>query len=129
MKLIKNLGNKHWVAFNLNFKESCIRYGDSWGDEPPTELMCAVEWWTYHHTGRNFNRTKLTITTQKDTFSCGLLAHNALAHSANPTKYPLIDAANVDNERLKVLLAVIQRHSDQTVSIAEIDLLFACLPS
>jgi hypothetical protein len=44
--LMKNLANKHWVAFDLNFKDNCIRFGDSFGGEPPVELMSAVEWWT-----------------------------------------------------------------------------------
>lgn len=114
--LIKNIGNKHWVSFDLNFKDSCIRYGDSFGEEPPVELMLAVEWWTYHHTGRQFASQKLEITTQEDGFSCGLLAFNALAHRADPKKYPLIAATEVDDARLEILLAVIERHSDQIVS-------------
>jgi hypothetical protein len=116
VKLMKNLGNTHWVALDLDFKDSCILYGDSFGEEPPKDLMSAVKWWTHHHTGRHFSEGKLTITGQRDSFSCGLLAHNALAHSADPEKYPLIDAAAVDDARLKVLLAVIRRHSEQVVS-------------
>ena len=114
--MLKNLNNEHWVALDLNFKDSCIWYGDSFGEEPPPELMCAVEWWTHHHTGRDFTQAKLPITTQNDGFSCGLLAYNALAHRANPKKYPLIDAAKVDDARLEILLAVIGQHSDNVVS-------------
>lgn len=116
--LLKNLDNEHWVALDLNFKESYIRYGDSFGEEPPPELMCAVDWWTYHHTGQEFGHSKLAITCQEDGFSCGLLAYNCLAHRANPTKHPLIEATKVDDARLEILLAVIRRHTDNVVSLS-----------
>ena len=77
--LLKNLNNEHWVALVLDFKNSCIRYGDSFDEDAPPKLMCAVEWWTYYHTGRHFTHAKLAITMQTDGFSCGLLAYNALA--------------------------------------------------
>ena len=114
--LLKNLENEHWVALDVNFKENCIQYGDSFGEEAPPALMCAVDWWTYHHTGKEFAHDKLAITPQDNGFSCGLLAYNALAHRANLKKYPLIQAAKVDDARLEILLAVITRHADNVVS-------------
>jgi hypothetical protein len=78
--------------------------------------MYAMEWWTHHHTRCDFTHVKLPIMTQDDGFSCGLLAYNALAHQANPKKYPLINAAKVNDARLEILLAVIERHSDNVVS-------------
>ena len=114
--LLKNLKNEHWVALDVNFKERCIRYGDSFGEGAPPALMCAVEWWTYHHTGQEFAHGKLAIASQEDGFSCCLLAYNALAHRANPKKYPLIQAAKVDDARLEILLAVITWHADNVMS-------------
>jgi hypothetical protein len=114
--LLKNLENEHWVAVDVNLKESCIRYRDSFGEEAPLVLMCAVEWWTYHHTGQEFVHGKLTITSQEDGFLCGLLAYNALEHRANPKKYPLIQAAKVDDVRLEILLEVITWHANNVVS-------------
>jgi hypothetical protein len=113
---MKNLGNKCWLSFDLNFKDSSIWYGDSYGEEPPEELMHQVKWWTYQHTGRDFNSEKLDITMQEDGFSGSLLAVNALAHQANPERYLLIKATEVDDTRLQVLLVVIECHSDQSVS-------------
>jgi len=83
-------------------------YGDSFGEELPAEIMCAVEWWTHHHMGCDFTCAKLPIPMQDDRFSCGLLAYYALAHWANPEKYPLIDAEQVDDTRLEILLGVIR---------------------
>jgi hypothetical protein len=114
--LLKNIDNKHWVALGLDFEESCIRYGDSLGGEAPPGVMRAVEWWTHYHGGRNFTHGKLDITAQLDSFSCGLLAYNALAHHANPERFPLISASAVDDGRLDILLTVIRQHSDHVVS-------------
>ncbi|KAG0701715.1 hypothetical protein DFH29DRAFT_1000024 [Suillus ampliporus] len=51
---------------------------------------------------------------QHDTFSCGVLAFNALAHYFLPAKYNLINSNAVRDERLRVLLEVVKHHSDQT---------------
>jgi len=72
-----------------------------------------INWWTFHHTGREFAYRKMKISAQKDGFSCGLLGTNGLGHFYMPEKYPLIDVARVDMERVRVLLRVAQRHLDQ----------------
>jgi hypothetical protein len=79
-------------------------------------MMKAAEWWTYFHTGRHFTRGSLKTTCQQDGYSCGLFAPNSIAHRANPKRYPLIDQADVDDERLKVMLRVIACHTRRTVS-------------
>jgi hypothetical protein len=84
-------------------------------------MMDTALWWTYFHTGHYFTRGSLKITHQQDGYSCGLFAPNSIAHCANPKRYPLIDQANVDDERLKVMLRVIACHTRQKVSsIADI---------
>jgi hypothetical protein len=114
---VTNVRDNHWVAWDLDFEDSCIRYGDSFRGKAPEEMMEAAEWWTYFHTGRRFTRGSLKTTRQRDGYSCGLFAPNSIAHRANPERYPLIDQADVDDERLKVMLKVIARHTSQTVSI------------
>jgi hypothetical protein len=113
---VTNVCDNHWVAWELDFRDSCIRYGDSFQRRAPEEMMKEAEWWTYFHTGRHFTRGSLKITHQQDGYSCGLFAPNSIAHRANPERYPLIDQADVDNERLKVMLSVIACHSRRTVS-------------
>jgi hypothetical protein len=114
--MVTNVRDSHWVAWDLNFKDSCIRYGDSFRGKAPEEMMEAAEWWTYFHTGRHFTRGSLKITHQQDGYSCGIFAPNSIAHRANPERYPLIDQADVDDERLKVMLKVITCHTSRTVS-------------
>ena len=109
-----NVGDDHWVAIALDFEQSLFWYGDSLGREAVEEVTSVMNWWTFHHTGRNFDCRKLKISSQRDGFSCGLLGPNALFHFYMPDKYPLVDVANVDTERVKLLIKVVQRHLDQS---------------
>ena len=109
-----NINGDHWVAIALDFEESLIWYGDSFGQDAVEEIVSVMDWWTFHHTGRKFSYRKLKISPQKDGFSCGLLGPNALFHFYLPDLYPLIDVAKVDSERVKLFLRVAQRHLDQS---------------
>lgn len=118
LKLMKNLEGSHWVAFDIDVDRRAIRYGDSFRKRVPEEVIVAVEWWIQYHCGHKFERGPLPITHQNDGFSCGLLSFNALAHSSNSEKYPLLDggAAAIDDGRLEVMLKVIERHTSYVVS-------------
>jgi hypothetical protein len=89
-----------------------IWYGDSWGRKPVDEVTSILDWWTFYHTGNKFTYQKLKISSQTDSFSCGLLGANGLGHFYLPEKYPLIDVAKVDTKGVRVLLRVVQRHLD-----------------
>ncbi|KAH7908916.1 hypothetical protein BJ138DRAFT_990150, partial [Hygrophoropsis aurantiaca] len=110
---LMNLNDNHWVVVVLNFRDSTILYGDSLGDPIPANLASILDWWTNTHTGLTFVHKTLPITHQQDSFSCGLLSFNALAHYILPDQYPLINPVEVDNERLKIMLQVVKRHSEQ----------------
>ncbi|KAG2055888.1 hypothetical protein BDR06DRAFT_981631 [Suillus hirtellus] len=102
-----NINENHWVAIIIDFESSTIFYGDSIYTKPPTGFLAVLHWWTHHHTGQHFEKKSLIITHQKDSFSCGLLSFNALAHHVLPSEYPLITASQVRIGRLKVMLDVI----------------------
>ncbi|KAG2748080.1 hypothetical protein P692DRAFT_20735450 [Suillus brevipes Sb2] len=114
-----NINENHWVAVVIDFKSSTIFYGDSIYTKPPTGFLAVLHWWTHHHTGQHFEEKSLIITHQTDSFSCGLLSFNALAHHILPSEYPLITASQVRIGRLKVMLDVIDRHLNQVCSLAE----------
>lgn len=114
--LMKNLSGTHWVSMVLDFANSRILYGDSFGDKVPAKLIAAVEWWTQHHTGRKFTQGALSITFQKDTYSCGILSFNALAHHADQERYPLVKSDRAREARLEILLDIIDRHHSFAVS-------------
>jgi hypothetical protein len=106
---LSHVGGNHWVAIVLDFEKATIRYGDSLGGQIDEQLKDALGWWTHYHTGRIFAHFNLPITQQHDSYSCGLLAWNALAaYLLEGTK--LLRPTDVVEERLKVLLRVVDRH-------------------
>jgi hypothetical protein len=122
---IVNINNNHWVPILVDFRASKILYGDSMGgaiDEGVEEILT---WWTYHHTGVIFTKTYLPTTRQRDGFSCGLLAWNALATYLLPDIHSLIDASDVAKERLKMFLRVVEQHNSIQLEVGGV--LFATM--
>ncbi|KAF8219178.1 hypothetical protein L208DRAFT_1342484, partial [Tricholoma matsutake] len=109
-----NLGGDHWVALILDFQQELIWYGDSLGNVISEEWRKMLDWWTHLHMGRQFDHEPLPITHQQDSFSCGLLAWNVLAVFLFKDRSTLINAGNVAEECLKLLLWVIGQHQENT---------------
>jgi hypothetical protein len=107
-----NIRESHWVTMVVDFRNDRILYGDPFGDEPDASILDTITWWACHHTGHEFSVSALVTSHQTDTFSCGLLSWNALAHRLAPAQYALMDPKEVEDERIKVLLAIIKRHCD-----------------
>ncbi|KAF4615755.1 hypothetical protein D9613_012424 [Agrocybe pediades] len=99
-----NINNNHWVAVVVDFHTSKIRYGDSLGGSVKQDVEEVLLWWTYQHTGKEFNTVYLPISRQKDGFSCGLLSWNALATYLLPQQHQLMDTKYMAAERLKKFL-------------------------
>lgn len=72
---------------------STIRYGDSLGGTGMVEIVDAVVWWLQFHMKMTFKHDVLPITQQVDSFSCGVLALNAVHHAILPD-HPLLRAAS-----------------------------------
>lgn len=106
-----NLNWNHWVAVVLDFWTRKIWYGDSLGEQMPETVKKVLEWWTYFHSGEQFTHQQLPVTIQKDSFSCCLLAWDALVVFFSDGKEQLLDAGNVAEGRLNALLKVICRHA------------------
>jgi hypothetical protein len=96
----------------VDFKASKILYGDSMGGAIDEDIEEILTWWTYHHTGVTFTKSYLPITRQRDGFSCGLLAWNALAAYLLPNIHSLINASDVAKGRLEMFLRVIEQHNE-----------------
>ncbi|KIK80131.1 hypothetical protein PAXRUDRAFT_159494 [Paxillus rubicundulus Ve08.2h10] len=110
ISFITNINGNHWVATVVDFMNSHILYSDSLGGEPDKGFINVLQWWAQYHTGTDFAIQKLIIPTQCDSFSCGILAFNALAHFDLPDQYPLMDVQRVGNKCLKIFLQVTQCH-------------------
>jgi len=110
---ISNIEENHWVAIVVDFKLSMILYGDSMGGMIDDDLETALTWWIHYHTAKYFPVTALPITRQRDGYSCGILAWNALNAYLFPEDHKLANTAFVADERLKVLLCIVDRHNDK----------------
>ena len=111
--MMANINDNHWVALAIDFQKSVISYGDPFNKPPLLEITSVVNWWTFHHTGQEFSYQKMKVSPQQDGFSCGLLSPNALGHFYLPMEIPLINTADVNKERVRVLLRVVKQHLDQ----------------
>jgi hypothetical protein len=110
---IINCKNIYWIALVLDFHDQVIWYGDSLDWEMDAEVMEVLAWCIKKYTTMTFKYKKMIVTYQNDTFSCGLLAWNALAHFFLPESQPLIPSSDVAIARLHVLLHVCERHQNQ----------------
>jgi hypothetical protein len=110
---IANVGRNHWVAVEVDFECSKILYGDSLGGKINEEIETALTWWLHQHSAKHFTTDLLPITRQRDDYSCGILAWNAIATKMFPERYSLMDddSPAIANERLKIFLEVVERHN------------------
>jgi hypothetical protein len=108
---IANIGDNHWIALVIDFKNSRILYGDSMGGTRDEGIKNALTWWIGHHTGRDFAESYIPITRQRDGYSCGILSWLALAVFLLPESYSLPEAGVVADERLQMFLRVSDRHN------------------
>jgi hypothetical protein len=122
---IANCFECHWVAIIIDFRTCTIWHGDSLGWEIDPNILALLEWWTTEHGISKFTANHLPITHQSDTFSCGLLAWNALANFFLPRQFPLIAAEKVAAERLQLFLRISDHHQQHIKLTAQTDFDYA----
>ncbi|KAF7324415.1 hypothetical protein MVEN_02644000 [Mycena venus] len=108
---IANIHKDHWVALVVDFVAETVHYGDSFGEGFNASLRGAYDWWIEQHTDKKFTWVRMPITPQTDGHSCGILALNSLAHYLDANRFPLLNMAEVANERLRVLSKTIDQHN------------------
>ncbi|KAF8168778.1 hypothetical protein BJ912DRAFT_807590, partial [Pholiota molesta] len=82
---ISNINNNHWVGIVVDMVGLTVKYGDSLGGTGSVEVIESVAWWLHCHIpGLLLKYDLLPITKQEDTFSCGVLAINAIRHAVLP---------------------------------------------
>jgi hypothetical protein len=111
---ITNCFECHWVAIIIDFCTHTIWHGDSldWAIDP--DILMLLEWWTAKHSITKFTVDHLPITHQSDTFSCGLLAWNALANFFLPKQFLLIAPEQVAAEQLQLFLHISDHHQQHS---------------
>jgi hypothetical protein len=109
---ITNVGGNNWVAVVVDFRLSQI-LGDSLGEIITVEIKTVLNWWVHHHTSQQFTTKWLPITRQRDGYSCGMMAWNAVATEVLPKNYMLMKSDSVADERLKMFLCMSECHNNK----------------
>lgn len=112
LAVITNIGGNHWVALVIDFVKEEVLYGDSMGHVIDPNLCRTVDWWTHIHTGHMFHHRRLPISHQRDGFSCGIMAWNALRTYFQPN-CQLLNPKLAREERLNIMLAIIHQHHNK----------------
>jgi Ulp1 protease family, C-terminal catalytic domain len=113
---VLNVDGNHWIALMVDFQTRRVYYGNSLGGAINEELRVAYNWWFSLHNENAFEWVPMKITKQQDTYSCGLLAINALAHILDSKQFDLMDPKAVDAERINILSRIIDRHKEKVRS-------------
>lgn len=113
---VANVDGNHWIALMVDFRKRKVYYGNSLGGTIHEGLRVAYDWWFSMHNEKAFEWVPMKITKQRDRYSCGLLAVNALAHILDPKQFDLMDAKAVDAERINILSRIINWHKEKVRS-------------
>ncbi len=90
-------GGNHWVAVIIDYPILESLYGDSFGKGPDPTIRVSLIWWMKHHIQHTFTMKGLSIMKQKDNYSCGFMAFNAITHHILPKKHPMLLCNDTDN--------------------------------
>lgn len=105
----------HWVSTDIFVDQSrcTVSYADPMGEPVPESVHNAANWWLAAHIKQPLVWGLLECPVQRDGYSCGILAQNALAYEFLPGVYPLIDTSTVSAAaiaRLQAGAEVIRHH-------------------
>lgn len=104
------VNGNHWIAIVIDIANKTVRYGDSLNGSEPSKILDALAWWLdFHMPSSTFRRCQLPITQQFDSFSCGVLALNAVCHAILPGS-PLLPASSpaaITHARLKMFVRTV----------------------
>ena len=98
----------HWIAYIVDPLTSTISHGDSLGQRIPVELKAALQWWLCGLREKmelprhlpSFER--ISVTSQDDGFSCGILSTNSLLHHLLPHQFPLVARDKISIKRYRI---------------------------
>lgn len=113
---VETEGN-HWTSIVISIVHETIHFGDSYGRPVPPELIKMLRWWLGHHSDKEFDFSDLLSTTQNDSFSCGLLACNAIGHYFYPLTHFLLPSDGCDAGRVQACARIIETELRQVSNV------------
>ncbi|KAJ7050612.1 hypothetical protein C8F01DRAFT_1344185 [Mycena amicta] len=111
---VVNINANHWVGLVIDFESKTVLYGDPLRGSAPIDLKRSYNWWIAQHNLDDFTWQILPSTAQTDSFSCGILAHNAVDHYLRPDRVPLLSMADAVSMRLQVFNEIIEHHERES---------------
>jgi len=104
---ISNKDNSHCVSIVVNSQTRQVLFADPLGNPVPQALRRNLDWWiSYHNDGDIFNYTSLPISLQVDSYSCGVLAWDAV-RCFLLEGFTLVEAHAALDERLRIYLRLV----------------------
>ncbi|KAF9481696.1 hypothetical protein BDN70DRAFT_991713 [Pholiota conissans] len=102
---VVHVNDGHWVAGSLDFKRKVMAFGDSFRENgkssgAPTKFIDCLQLWIKSAFGKKFRSAGNTLehAIQTDSYSCGVIAVNTIAHAIFNT--PLWEQKKAVNSRL-----------------------------
>ena len=106
---IVNIDDSHWVAVIINSQNKQIYFGDSFRRTIPNDLKQVFNWWLgYHMSCAPFSYQPLPVSTQSDTYSCGILCWDGLRSFLLKSKPELIDPTQALDEHIQIFLHLVK---------------------
>jgi len=102
----------------VDFESQELLYGDSFGHPISADMHAVIDWWTHYHTNSRFTIHSLPVSRQQDSFSCGMLAWDALRHRLMPRAPTLMDPQQPFHERADIFLQLTMAYHKDKVSQA-----------
>lgn len=75
---IVNQNNNHWVALIIDYQKKLTLYGDPMESPISSNIQQVVDWWTGYHAHCSFMYCTLRVSSQSDSYSCGVLSWDSL---------------------------------------------------
>lgn len=101
----------HWTPLAIDLRNEVSKalcYGDSFGEPIPEHLQAVYTWWIEQHTISDtfipLPLANIPITKQSDSFSCGMLAENAVGNLVSPNTHPLMKPSELVEGRIKMFI-------------------------
>jgi hypothetical protein len=104
-----NVNGNHWISWAVS-KDWVVYYGDGNGHSDVDKTVEAVlKWWLQPYSRQEIKLKRMNISSQHDSYSCGILSDNALEHFF-ASDVPLVTQTGISILRCKAFLEYGQRH-------------------
>jgi hypothetical protein len=118
---IVNQNDNHWVALIIDYKKRLTLYGDPMESPISSNIWQVVDWWTGYHAHCSFTYRTLQVSSQSDSYSCGVLSWDSLRRHLLREGSGLPDECRMDDVRLQLFLRLTGSYKSTQVSTQSLE--------